>query len=137
MWIDAATGEIYGGDLRFGTNDFAAPNTPPPGASHAVLDEDGAFVAWADPPALPDWAGFRQWRRSNASYRDLLRAEPGLVMALENDIEQKDLISASLLWGELKNLGAISDILEIEISQALLNFNLNELAEALTNYNAS
>ena len=56
MWIDSQSGEIYGGDLRFGTADFVAPSAPPPGVTHAVLDEMGAFVGWADPPAPPpDW----------------------------------------------------------------------------------
>jgi len=60
MWINSITGEIYGGDLRFGTADFVAPSGPPPGVTHAVLDENGAFVAWADPPApAPDLTGFR------------------------------------------------------------------------------
>ena len=60
FWIDAQTGEIYSGDLRFGSADFATPSAPPLGVTHAVLDENGAFEAWVDPPApAPDLIGFK------------------------------------------------------------------------------
>ena len=57
MWINGETGEIYGGDLRFGTADFAPPSDPPAGVTHAVLDASGNFVEWgAAPDPEPDWA---------------------------------------------------------------------------------
>jgi len=62
MWINSITGEIYGGDLRFGTADFPAPGEPPLGVTHAVLDENGAFVAWAEPPP-PPWQPAPVWRQ--------------------------------------------------------------------------
>lgn len=85
--------------------------------------------------APPDWAGFRQWRRSNSEYKNLLRQEPGLVMTLESDIDRGDLVSATLIWAELKNLNSVSAILEEEITEALQTYNLTELQEALSNYN--
>jgi hypothetical protein len=91
------------------------------------------FPQWQ--PTPPDWAGFRQWRRGNSAYRNLLRTEPGLVMALESDIDKGDFNSASLVWNELKTLGSISEQLELEIIQALNYYNLQTLLEALTNYN--
>jgi len=138
MWINSITGEIYGGDLRFGTADFVAPSAPPPGVTHAVLDENGAFVAWkAAVEALnspEDWDGFRQWRRQNEDYVALTRAEGGLVLAMEADIARGDYTSVAAGWERLKDLGAVSPTLEEALMTAIQTYNLTSLAQALEDY---
>jgi hypothetical protein len=76
MWINSETGEIYTGDPRFGTADFAAPSDPPPGVAHAVLNE-GAFVEWgAAPDPEPDWVGYLISMMSNALWQQWVDSLP-------------------------------------------------------------
>jgi hypothetical protein len=132
VWINSETGEIYGGDRRSGSADFAAPSEPPPGVTHVVLDESGAFVAWADLPSPPpDYPALRQAIAQLPAWRSLV-ATDGRAVELSRCLGEQDLDTATIWWDDLVAAGLISDELKADIAQAAIAANMpQQLLDAL------
>ncbi|MEL7314633.1 MAG: hypothetical protein AAFN08_06740 [Cyanobacteria bacterium J06559_3] len=95
----------------------------------AIAAEMARLAAIVD----PDWDGFRRWRYTNQYYKALLRAEPGLMQALDDAISNMELDIARSLWEDLKSLGAITPQLGGALAEAAIEFSLpDEIKVALS-----
>lgn len=75
-------------------------------------------------PDLADWSGFRLWRYRDADYMALLQAQPGLMLALENAIAQRDYAAAGAVWQNLRSNSHITPALVESLNGAIAAYNL-------------
>lgn len=112
-------------DNDYGSIELLTPGTLPSKAAIA------AKMAEPAPPS-PDWDGFRRWRYTNQHYKALLRAEPGLMQALDDAISNMELGIARSLWEDLTQLEAITPQLGAALTEAAIEFHLpDEIKVAL------